>query len=266
MLSHCPALPCSLHVTTCILTLSHHITLLPGCSCTSLYGDPSSTLYLASACVGMRGSLCQLVLASNCWSGEIWSMSSVPAGVGQQLLVWGDLVHVFCANLCWPATVGLGGFGPFCASLCWPATVGLGGFGPCLPVAPPGQLSGSKLSTSVVLQKSDLRKPRLTVMCQLTNLQRVISASISSNETKLSALVIAHAILNPFKVQCLSPEKDVTQWDIDRLLNPGPMLQTRPSIFNIPNGGTSLTLPLFWMSMVESCFGIYQASFLLKEW
>ncbi|KAI6125608.1 hypothetical protein EDD16DRAFT_1517081 [Pisolithus croceorrhizus] len=91
-------------------------------------------------------------------------------------------------------------------------------------------------------------------MSQSTNLQRVMaaedlpSASISSNETKLSALVIAHAILNP----CL--------------LNPGPMLQTTPSIFNIPNGGTSLTLPLFWMSMVESCFGIYQASFLLKEW
>ncbi|KAI6118064.1 hypothetical protein F5141DRAFT_1061736 [Pisolithus sp. B1] len=40
-------------------------------------------------------------------------------------------------------------------------------------------------------------------MSQLTNLQRVMaaedlpSASISSNETKLSALVIAHAILNP---------------------------------------------------------------------
>ncbi|KAI6163966.1 hypothetical protein EDD17DRAFT_1506860 [Pisolithus thermaeus] len=91
-------------------------------------------------------------------------------------------------------------------------------------------------------------------MSQLTNLQRVMaaedlpSASISSNETKLSALVIAHAILNP----CL--------------LNPDPMLQTRPSTFNIPNGGISLTLPLFWMPMVESCFGIYQASFLLKEW
>ncbi|KAI6117650.1 hypothetical protein EDD16DRAFT_1519891 [Pisolithus croceorrhizus] len=38
-------------------------------------------------------------------------------------------------------------------------------------------------------------------MCQLTNLQRVISASISSNETKLSALVIAHAILNPYKTK-----------------------------------------------------------------
>ncbi|KAI6100513.1 hypothetical protein F5141DRAFT_1204836 [Pisolithus sp. B1] len=44
-------------------------------------------------------------------------------------------------------------------------------------------------------------------MSQLTNLQRVMaaedlpSASISSNETKLSALVIAHAILNPYKTK-----------------------------------------------------------------
>ncbi|KAI6161087.1 hypothetical protein EDD17DRAFT_1509548 [Pisolithus thermaeus] len=60
------------------------------CSCTCPHGDPSSTLYLASACVGMRGRLayyldicvhylCQLVLASNCWPGGIWSM---PASAG----------------------------------------------------------------------------------------------------------------------------------------------------------------------------------------
>ncbi|KAI6120115.1 hypothetical protein EDD16DRAFT_1519066 [Pisolithus croceorrhizus] len=80
-------------------------------------------------------------------------------------------------------------------------------------------------------------------MSQLTNLQRVMaaedlpSASISSNETKLSALVIAHAILNPFKVQCLSPEKDVTKWDIDRFAELRPHAADKTKYFQYPQWG-----------------------------
>ncbi|KAI6140385.1 hypothetical protein EDD17DRAFT_1770182 [Pisolithus thermaeus] len=70
-------------------------------------------------------------------------------------------------------------------------------------------------------------------MSQLTNLQRVMaaedlpSASISSNETKLSALVIAHAILNP----C------VTQWDIDRFAEPRPHAADKTKYFQYPQWG-----------------------------
>ncbi|KAI6003373.1 hypothetical protein EDC04DRAFT_2611743 [Pisolithus marmoratus] len=68
-------------------------------------------------------------------------------------------------------------------------------------------LGGCQLPASVILQKSDLRKPRLRVMSQLTNLQRDMSkehlpsASISLAENKLAAFVIAHAILNPYKTK-----------------------------------------------------------------
>ncbi|KAI6046874.1 hypothetical protein EDC04DRAFT_2597662 [Pisolithus marmoratus] len=68
-------------------------------------------------------------------------------------------------------------------------------------------LGGSRLSASVVLQRSDLQKPRLRVRSQLTNLQRHMAeellppASISSSELKLTALVIFHAILNPYKTK-----------------------------------------------------------------
>ncbi|KAI6095668.1 hypothetical protein EV401DRAFT_2083559 [Pisolithus croceorrhizus] len=70
-------------------------------------------------------------------------------------------------------------------------------------------------------------------MSQLTNLQRVMaaedlpSASISSNETKLSALVIAHAILNPY----------VTQWDIDRFAEPRPHAADKTKYFQYPQWG-----------------------------
>ncbi|KAI6017841.1 hypothetical protein EDC04DRAFT_2607981 [Pisolithus marmoratus] len=68
-------------------------------------------------------------------------------------------------------------------------------------------LGGSRLSASVVLQRSDLQKSRLRVRSQLTNLQRDMAeellppASISSSELKLTALVISHAILNPYKTK-----------------------------------------------------------------
>ncbi|KAI6095543.1 hypothetical protein EDD16DRAFT_1702655 [Pisolithus croceorrhizus] len=70
-------------------------------------------------------------------------------------------------------------------------------------------------------------------MSQLTNLQRVMaaedlpSASISSNETKLSALVIAHAILNPY----------ITQWDIDRFAEPRPHAADKTKYFQYPQWG-----------------------------
>ncbi|KAI6033373.1 hypothetical protein EDC04DRAFT_2897862 [Pisolithus marmoratus] len=94
-------------------------------------------------------------------------------------------------------------------------------------------LEGSRLSTTSVIQKSDLRKPRLRVMSQLTNLQRVMmeehlpSASISFTETKLSALVIAHAILNPY----------VTEWDIDRFAEPMPHAADKTKYFQYPQWG-----------------------------
>ncbi|KAI6126957.1 hypothetical protein F5141DRAFT_1210242 [Pisolithus sp. B1] len=70
-------------------------------------------------------------------------------------------------------------------------------------------------------------------MSQLTNLQRVMaaedlpSASISSNETKLSALVIAHAILNPY----------VTKWDIDRFAELRPHAADKTKYFQYPQWG-----------------------------
>ncbi|KAI6114442.1 hypothetical protein F5141DRAFT_1213631 [Pisolithus sp. B1] len=70
-------------------------------------------------------------------------------------------------------------------------------------------------------------------MSQLTNLQRVMaaedlpSASVSSNETKLSALVIAHAILNPY----------VTKWDIDRFAEPRPYAADKTKYFQYPQWG-----------------------------
>ncbi|KAI6112734.1 hypothetical protein F5141DRAFT_1214028 [Pisolithus sp. B1] len=70
-------------------------------------------------------------------------------------------------------------------------------------------------------------------MSQLTNLQRVMSAedlpsaSISSTETKLSALVIAHAILNPY----------VTKWDIDRFAEPRPHAADKTKYFQYPQWG-----------------------------
>ncbi|KAI6137012.1 hypothetical protein F5141DRAFT_1059940 [Pisolithus sp. B1] len=72
-------------------------------------------------------------------------------------------------------------------------------------------------------------------MSQLTNLQRVMaaedlpSASISSNETKPSALTV--------KVQCLSPEKDVTKWDIDRFAEPRPYAADKTKYFQYPQWG-----------------------------
>ncbi|KAI6131227.1 hypothetical protein EV401DRAFT_1884110 [Pisolithus croceorrhizus] len=95
-------------------------------------------------------------------------------------------------------------------------------------------LQGSKLSTSVVLQKSNLRKPSLQRVMAAEDLP---SSSVSSNETKLSALVIAHAILNPFKVQCLSPEKDVTQWDIDMFAETRPHAAEKTKYFQYPQWG-----------------------------
>ncbi|KAI6111092.1 hypothetical protein F5141DRAFT_1214590 [Pisolithus sp. B1] len=72
-------------------------------------------------------------------------------------------------------------------------------------------------------------------MSQLTNLQRVMaaedlpSASTSSSETKLSALTV--------KVQCLSPEKDVTKWDIDRFAEPRPHAADKTKYFQYPQWG-----------------------------
>ncbi|KAI6046731.1 hypothetical protein EDC04DRAFT_2982725 [Pisolithus marmoratus] len=68
-------------------------------------------------------------------------------------------------------------------------------------------LGNSGLTVSSVLQRSDLQKPRLRVRSQLTNLQRCLAeevlppASIPSSELQLSALVIAFAILNPYKTK-----------------------------------------------------------------
>ncbi|KAI6117023.1 hypothetical protein EDD16DRAFT_1520223 [Pisolithus croceorrhizus] len=81
-------------------------------------------------------------------------------------------------------------------------------------------------------------------MSQLTNLQRAMSeedlpsASISSTKTKLSALVIAHAILNPSEeVQSLSPEEDVMEWDIDRFAEPRPHSADKTKYFQYPQWG-----------------------------
>ncbi|KAI6094303.1 hypothetical protein EDD16DRAFT_1524378 [Pisolithus croceorrhizus] len=149
-----------LPVTTCPFLVLCYM-LLQGCSCMLLDGDPSSALYLAStssvwgvlvwghmvhACCSVPTGVGQQMLV---WGDMV--MPAVQAGlinifllcfcdfvcancVGQQLLVWRDLVHAyqFCANWCWPANVGLGGY--VCANWCWPENVGLGGFGPCLPV------------------------------------------------------------------------------------------------------------------------------------
>ncbi|KAI6036716.1 hypothetical protein PISMIDRAFT_17847 [Pisolithus microcarpus 441] len=70
-------------------------------------------------------------------------------------------------------------------------------------------------------------------MSQLTNLQRIMSkedlpsASISLAETKLVALVIAHAILNPY----------VTEWDIDRCAEPMPHAVDKTKYFQHPQWG-----------------------------
>ncbi|KAI6011636.1 hypothetical protein EDC04DRAFT_2609807 [Pisolithus marmoratus] len=79
-------------------------------------------------------------------------------------------------------------------------------------------LGGARLSASAVIQRYDLQKPRLRVRSQLTKLQRHMAeeplppASISCQELKLTALVISHAILNPWE--------DVTEWDVDRFAEP----------------------------------------------
>ncbi|KAI6096191.1 hypothetical protein F5141DRAFT_1221017 [Pisolithus sp. B1] len=68
-------------------------------------------------------------------------------------------------------------------------------------------------------------------MSQLTNLQMVMSAedlpsaSIPSTETKLSALVIAHAILNPYAM------------DIDRFAEPRPHAADKTKYFQYPQWG-----------------------------
>ncbi|KAI5989847.1 hypothetical protein EDC04DRAFT_2912098 [Pisolithus marmoratus] len=70
-------------------------------------------------------------------------------------------------------------------------------------------------------------------MSQLTNLQRVMSdedfpsRSISITELKLSALVIAHAILNPY----------VTAWDIDRFAEPMLNVADKTKYFQFPQWG-----------------------------
>ncbi|KAI6021332.1 hypothetical protein BKA83DRAFT_4126227 [Pisolithus microcarpus] len=77
-----------------------------------------------------------------------------------------------------------------------------------------------QLTSSSVLLRSDLQKPRLRIRSQLTNFQRCLAeevllppSSISSLELQLSAaLVIAFTIINPWQ--------DVTEWDIDRFSKP----------------------------------------------
>ncbi|KAI6000232.1 hypothetical protein EDC04DRAFT_2908881 [Pisolithus marmoratus] len=76
---------------------------------------------------------------------------------------------------------------------------------------------------------------RLRVRSQLTNLQRDIAeellppASISSSELKLTALVISHAILNPWE--------DVTEWDIDRFAEPMRNVADKTKYFPYPQWG-----------------------------
>ncbi|KAI6105117.1 hypothetical protein EV401DRAFT_2078571 [Pisolithus croceorrhizus] len=53
------------------------------------------------------------------------------------------------------------------------------------------------------------------------------SASISLAENKLAALVIAHAILNPY----------VTEWDIDRFAEPMPHAAEKTKYFQYPQWG-----------------------------
>ncbi|KAI6014625.1 hypothetical protein EDC04DRAFT_2608977 [Pisolithus marmoratus] len=95
--------------------------------------------------------------------------------------------------------------------------------------------SSRLLSVFTVLQRSDLQKPRLRVRSQLTNLQRDIAeellppASISSSELKLTALVISHAILNPWE--------DVTEWDIDRFAEPMRNVADKTKYFPYPQWG-----------------------------
>ncbi|KAI6023456.1 hypothetical protein EDC04DRAFT_2934178 [Pisolithus marmoratus] len=68
-------------------------------------------------------------------------------------------------------------------------------------------LGGSRLCASAVIQRCDLQKTRLRVRSQLTNLQRDMAeellppAAISCHALKLTAQVISHAILNPYKTK-----------------------------------------------------------------
>ncbi|KAI6015950.1 hypothetical protein EDC04DRAFT_2608628 [Pisolithus marmoratus] len=94
-------------------------------------------------------------------------------------------------------------------------------------------LLGCPLTLSSVLWRSDLQKPRLRVKSQLTNLQsqRAVEVlpptSISSLELQLSALVISYAILNPY----------VTEWDIDRFLEPMRNVVDKTKYFPYPQWG-----------------------------
>ncbi|KAI6045936.1 hypothetical protein EDC04DRAFT_2598503 [Pisolithus marmoratus] len=96
-------------------------------------------------------------------------------------------------------------------------------------------LGHSRLSASAVLQRYDLQKPRLRVRSQLTNLQRHMTeeplppASISCKELKLTALVISHAILNPWE--------DVTEWDIDQFAEPMKNVIDKTKYFPHPQWG-----------------------------
>ncbi|KAI6010014.1 hypothetical protein EDC04DRAFT_2610420 [Pisolithus marmoratus] len=96
-------------------------------------------------------------------------------------------------------------------------------------------LGHSRLSASAVLQRCDLQKPRLRVRSQLTNLQRHMAdeplppASISCQELKLTALVISHAILNPWE--------DVTEWDVDRFAEPMKNVMDKTKYFPHPQWG-----------------------------
>ncbi|KAI6040014.1 hypothetical protein EDC04DRAFT_2894509 [Pisolithus marmoratus] len=96
-------------------------------------------------------------------------------------------------------------------------------------------LGGSRLSASAVIQRCDLQKPRLRVRSQLTNLQRHMAeeplppASISCQELKLTALVISHAILNPWE--------DVTEWDIDQFAEPMRNVMDKTKYFPHPQWG-----------------------------
>ncbi|KAI5985317.1 hypothetical protein EDC04DRAFT_2615419 [Pisolithus marmoratus] len=76
---------------------------------------------------------------------------------------------------------------------------------------------------------------RLRVRSQLTNLQRHMAeellppAAISHQELKLTALVISHAILNPWK--------DVTEWDIDWFSEPTRNVIDKTKYFPHPQWG-----------------------------
>ncbi|KAI6169161.1 hypothetical protein EDD17DRAFT_1503089 [Pisolithus thermaeus] len=110
---------------------------------------------------------------------------------------------------------------------------------PALPalvdIALTSVLWGCPLTTSSVIQRSDLQRPRLRVRSQLTNLQRCLEeevlapASFSSMELQLSALVIAFAILNPLE--------DVTEWDIDRFAELKRNVEDKTKYFPYPQWG-----------------------------